>query len=168
MSTHQQIEESTKALADEIKQRHEACQGIQDDALEQITNTIRSRIEVARLVETAAATIGGGVRFAKWWRDMDMPVGWAAKYLTLAKTADRHALGDKGQLRLIGLLPGAEHGNTGQQRQPSMFAWTGWAGKIKRTLTPECIKSMGQTDREVAAKQLEPLVELYHSLTGKR
>ena len=168
MSTHQQIEESAKALADEIKQRHEACQWIQEGAIQSIHDTIKARVEVARLVEAAHATIGSGVRFAKWWRDADMPVGWAAKYLTLAKTADRHALGDKGQLRLIGLLPEAEHGNQGQHREPSAFAWTGWAGKIRRTLTPEAIKGMGQTDREVAAKQLEPLVEVYNELKGGR
>lgn len=167
MSTEcQQISESTSALADEIKQRHQACEGIQSGALEAISNTITHRIEVARLVETAAATIGSGVRFAKWWRDMDMPVGWAAKYLTLARTADRHALGDKGQLRLIGLLPEAEHGHTGEKRERNLFAWTGWAGKIRRTLTDETIEAMGQTDREVAAKQLEPLVDLHRRLTG--
>lgn len=165
MSTqYQQISESTAAIASEIKRRHEACQQVQSTAVGWIGQTIKARIEVAGLVEAAHATIGSGVKFAKWWREMDMPCGWAVKYLRLAKTADRHTLGDKDQLRLIGLLPEPEKGASGVAREPNLFIWTKWAGKIRTTLTPESIAKMSTMDREIAARQLEPLVKVYADL----
>lgn len=165
MSTEiQQKHAAADALADEIKDKHAQCGEIQSATMEHIAATIDARVAVARLVETAAATIGSGVGFAKWWRDRDMPVGWAAKYLKLAKTADRHTLGDKGQLRLVGLLPEPEGGNEGNQRERNPFEWTKWAGKIKARLTIESIGTMGRMDREVAMKQLEPLVAVYEAL----
>ena len=160
----QQRHEAIDALANEIKARHESCNDIQQHATEAITATIGARVEVARLVEAAHSQIRSSVAFAKWWRDQGMPDGWAAKYLRLAKTAGRNTIGDKGQLRLCGILPEAESGNDGQRRDPNPFEWTKWAGKIRARLTVDSVQSMGEVDRAVAMKQLKPLVDIYEAL----
>lgn len=160
------IQASTEALAAEIVHKHRECEGIQQDALSAITSTIEARVSVARLVETAHSLIGSGVAFAKWWREQNLPAGWAAKYLRLAKTADRNMVGDKNQLRLIGLLPEPESGNAGNHRKVDMFAWTKWAGKICHTFTPEFTEKMGSIERASAAKLLEPIVELHRKLSS--
>lgn len=168
MSTQtQQIKQATDSLAAEIQKRHKACQSVQNSALKKIEDTIAARIEVARLVEAAHASIGSGCKFAQWWRERKLPVGWAEKYLRLAKTADRHTLGDKNQLRLIGLLPEAEESDHSEARESNPFCWTKWAGKIKMTLTLDRINGMSRIDREIAARQLEPLVKVYNQLTSK-
>jgi hypothetical protein len=158
MSEITQQTESLAALAEDIKARHETCQLMQGEAVEFIGQTITARVEVSRLVETAHSIMGGAA-FVAWWRDLDMPHGWAGKYLRLAKTADRCALGDKSQLRLCGILPEAEPGNDGQRREANPWQWTGYVGKIRASLTPERISSMGSVDREVALQQVEPLLE---------
>ncbi len=75
-------------------------------------------------------------------------------------------IGDKGQLRLIGLLPEPEGGNAGNQRPVNKYGWTKWAGKIGQTFTPEFISNMGSIERASAAKLLEPLVRLHKQLSS--
>lgn len=149
------------SLADDIKAKHQAC----DSATEAVINAIKivfiDRVEVARLVEAAQAQTGSGVAFAKWWRERNMPAGWGEKYLRLGRSATNGMLCDKGQLRLAGILPEAESGNEGQQRTANRWAWTGWCGKIKSSITLDSVRAMGQMDRLTVAKQLEPLVAIY-------
>lgn len=151
--------EALAALAKRINENHNAAQTRVAAVREEVEDICSLSISIAKEVEVAHAYLGGP-RFKKWWDDQKLPVGYASKYLTLAKTSDRHTLGDKDQLRFIGVLPEADGHNEGTERGKSdAFDWVKPAGKIRAKLTLDSIGKMGSTEREIAWRQLRPLFE---------
>jgi len=158
--------ESLERAADEIMQRHAGLMARRDSLLGETHKVLHEAADIAILVETVHAELGGR-RFVHWWRDQNMPPGWAEKYLRLARTRKRNAIADKDQLRLIGVLPAPETTTQGQQaRAANPYAWIKWSAKISKSFPTESIKGMDETDRQMALKHLEPIAELIDSLRG--
>jgi len=158
-------QELTTSLADEIRRAHELSEGREQYARASIEELIEARVETATLVEAARASVGKG-QFREWWETNKLPAGWAARYLKLAKTAKRHTLGDKNQMRLIGIIPTPEPMAAGEhQRQAdNPFQWVKIAGRLVTTLTADRISAMDAMERETAKMRLKPIVELYEKL----
>lgn len=150
--------QSREALAREIHDRHNALEKRAGETRDAITATCSEAMELAKLVEAAHSSMGGK-QFALWWREQKLPVGFAEKYLTLARTSDRHTLGDKDQLRLIGVLPEAEHGAAEQQQrqQANPLAWVSYAGKLNASITIESVRAMPAAERHIVLQKLLPL-----------
>ena len=157
---------SHEVAAVQIKAKHDNMLQRRDGAAEEIASVCHDAAEIAFLVQTVHSEMGGA-RFAHWWREQDMPAGWAAKYLRLAKTANRKALADKDQLRLIGVLPEPDTHNDNQSPRPvNPFAWIKWSGKIASAFKPMQIGSMDEADRFAALKNLEPIEKIIRELRG--
>lgn len=155
---------SHQAAANEIKARHDHMIRHRETAVNDMHQVCLEAIEIAGLVETVHSELGGR-RFVEWWRSCDLPVGWADRYLRLARTAERAQLHDKDQLRLIGILPEAVGTTAGQQhRDPNPFAWIRWTQKIIKTIPVESVESMDAADRSAALKHLQPIKELIAKL----
>jgi hypothetical protein len=152
-----QIREAHAATAREIHERHEQLMQKGGNLRDAMVAHCEEAIRIARLVEAMHAQLGGR-RFADWWHEQRLPVGWAERYMRLAHTAERNTLGDKDQLRLIGILPEAEAGSDPQKRQEqNPYEWVKLTGRLTAVLTPEAIRSMGEVDRRVALQKLEPM-----------
>lgn len=149
------------ALAEAIRQRHEFAEEAKKLAADGITHAMQCYVETSQLVEALKNQTGN--RFRQFWRDHQLPAGWDAKYLRLARTAKR--LPDKDQLRLIGIIPEAEDHHQNQQSQaPNPFAWVKWANKASSELTPERIERMDSFERRSAMERIKPLVDIYERL----
>jgi hypothetical protein len=158
--------QTTDALVEEINREHEEADRLQQSTIISINTLIARRVRVAALVETAKANTGQG--FRTWWETNNLPDGWAARYLLIAKTAKRQKLADKNQLRLLGILPEPESDGeerNHKRRADNPLAWVKVCGKLKASLTDDRIKQMDDTERQTAAMHLKPVVELYHALT---
>ena len=149
--------------AETIRERHGQLMAKMDMTKDCVQSTITDAFDIAKLVEAARATIGS--QFAKWWRDQDLPAGWVARYIKLAKTAGRNTLGDKDQLRLIGILPEADTHNDNQRAHGAdPFAWTKQAGKLKAAFTVQSVGGLSKVERITAMQHLKPIVEVYEAL----
>lgn len=154
-------------LAEQIINLHTQAEASQGVAMDRIEDLIGSRLNVAALVEAAKAK--HGQHFRQWWEDNGLPDNWASRYLTIAKTAKRVHLGDKNQLRLIGILPeGAEEPHQPQQRrEENALEWIKLAGRLTTTLTADKIKNMDSFQRRLAIDKLKPFIEIYRELGGE-
>lgn len=154
-------------LANQIIILHTQAEVSQEVAMGRIEDLIDSRLNVAALVEAAKAR--HGQHFKQWWDDNELPSNWAARYLTIAKTSKRVHLGDKNQMRLIGILPeGAEEPQQPQQRrEENALEWIKLAGRLTTTLTSDRIKSMDNFQRRLAIDKLKPFIEIYRELGGE-
>lgn len=156
--------DSLDASAEEIRRRHEQMMRDRDIAISETEKVCHEAFDIAVLVSAVHKQVGGR-RFAEWWREKNMPVGWADRYLKLARTAGRRDLPDKDQLRLIGVLPEPEESTIGQhKRQPNPFAWIKWSAKITRNFPAEAVETMDEADRIAALKHLQPIKELIAKL----
>jgi len=152
-------------LAAEIQRLHLKAEHCQAAAMDGINDLIETRISVAALVETAKANQGH--HFRLWWESNHLPTEWAARYLTIAKTAKRVKLGDKNQLRLMGILPeptGEEETKAPQHREGGSLEWIKLAGRLNTTLTKDRINQMDKFQRRLAIDKLKPLIEIYNEL----
>lgn len=156
-------DEALAALARRIHDSHSGLQSRVEAFRSEAGEICSVAITIAREVETAWATLGGR-RFKEWWDAQKLPVGWADRYLTLAKTAERHTLGDKDQLRLIGVLPEADGHNEGVQRERTGYEWLKHVGKINSTVTVQDIGRMGAAEQRMAYEKLKPLKALIAAL----
>lgn len=159
--------ETTEAFAIRIKELHEAAEDYQLNTLATIQELIKKRVECAALVE--AAKNAKGHAFRQFWEDAGLPLEWAPKYLKIAKTAARDTLGDKNQMRLIGIIPEhAEETTEPQTRRPvDSLAWIKTIGKLNTNLTEETIKGMDRFQRDLAIEKMKPLVETFYKIGGK-
>jgi len=163
---HRLTSASLEAASSEIKARHDALIQSREDALTKVSEVCAEAVSIAAIVEQAHSILGG-VGFAKWWRDQEMPAGWGKKYLTLARTKRDNLIADKDQLRLIGIIPeAANHNDQHQERQQNPFAWIKWSNKISKTFSQMDIKSFDETDRLAALKHLQPIKEIIANLEG--
>ena len=158
-----QKREALISAAAEINRRHKALEARTEAARSVILETCEEAISIARIVESAHTTLGGK-GFKDWWDEQKLPVGWCSKYLTLARTAERETLGDKDQMRLIGIIPESESHNEGNRREQDDLGWIKHIGKARQVLTIEKLKTMNSTERHVAKEQLRPLVEMFNAI----
>jgi len=157
---------SLEEAARTIQAQHAAFIHARVDAIDQTEKVCNQAADIASLVETVHAALGGR-RFMAWWDEQKMPPGWAARYLKLARTADRRTLADKDQLRLIGVLPEPETTTTGQsRRRPNPFAWIKWTAKIRKSFPEQSLEVMDEAERKAALKHLKPIRELIDRLEG--
>lgn len=166
MNPHTETELSSSLIAS-IQQCHEIAEANQKNAVDGLSALIIARRETAALVEKAKAETGKG--FREWWDNSGLPYGWAARYLTIARTAKRNALGDKNQLRLIGILPEIETGNKSEQqsKQVNPFAWVKAASRLAGSLPTDRISNMDDFEKREARERLKPIVDCYKALGGE-
>lgn len=166
-SRRELIDKSCQALASEIKERHKAMISRVKSLRDETLNACEEAMNISRLVEAALSTLGGR-RFKIWWDEQGMPVGWAPKYLTIARTMRSNILGDKNQLRMIGILPEAETDRDPQfKRESDPLDWLRWAVKIRANVTLDKLSSLDESEAHVVMSQLEPLVEIYNTVKAK-
>ncbi len=160
-------QDALEALAVQIDARHTTNLG-RVEALRSDTITLcNEAFEISKLVMSAFETLGPR-RFVTWWRERNLPPGWARRYLTLNRTAGRHTLGDKDQLRLIGILPEAESDNVGSnKRQENHLGWLSHVGKINRSVTVQTIGKMSRPEVVMALQKLAPIRELIKALEAR-
>ena len=152
-------------LAVEIALQHAECDRLQAIATAAIDAALNARFAASQLVEAAFAREGNSSAFVRWWKNQGLPSKWSEKYMTLARTKGRSIVANKSLLRLCGILPKAESGNSGNRRETSSHDWIRHVGKLRGKLTAEKINSLRGWDRDVAAKHLEPLVAIHRQLT---
>jgi predicted transcriptional regulator len=157
--------QASDELAHQIHTLHRSAEDKQAFATDGIQELIDARLNVAALVETAKAA--KGQHFRQWWDDQQLPTAWAARYLTIAKTFKRSTLGDKNQMKLIGIIPQDEQEQRPQQqREENSLEWIKLAGRLSTTLTEERISKMDNFQRRLAMDKLEPFIAIYKKLKG--
>ena len=164
-------ETTAQAMADEIHRLHELAELAQCSAVHGLSSLVSFRRQCASIVEAAHASMGGA-RFMAWWNDQGLPIGWGGRYLTIARTNERNAIGDKNQLKLMGFMPSVEIGDhEDDYRQSSRcptnpLSWMSPFVKFKARFTDELISGFDEVQREIARREIKPLVELYNKLEG--
>lgn len=160
-----QARKSTDELARNIHERHSELQCSVASVRASAEEACKEAINIAQLVAIAHAELGGK-RFIEWWREQKLPNGWAGKYLRIAATASRKTIGDKDQLRMIGILPESDSHNAGteRERKKSGIDWAKWIGKTRAELSKERVSRMSRTEAEVAITLMKPLIEVYNEL----
>lgn len=157
---------SHEKAAEEIRQRHEAMLAARDGVSRAVGDLCSEAMGIAVMVQAMHADLGGK-RFSLWWRDCDMPAGWAEKYLKLSRSQAR--LGeDRNQFVLIGLLPEPEGSTEGQNQRPvNPLAWIKPVHKAAAALSKIDIKGIGEADAVSVLKNLEPIEKLIVALREK-
>lgn len=159
------IAEMADPIAKEICKQHALAVESTKNAQSAINTAIERWSKCGEFAEVAFGMAGGNTaKFMRQWKDMGLPVSEARRLMRIARTFQRNTLGDKDQLRLIGLLPEAEQGNEGQGRSKDSFAWLNWAGKINAAVTDDSIDRMADVERKIALAKLEPLKRLIERL----
>ena len=156
--------QASDELAHQIHNLHRSAEEKQSFASDGIQDLIDARLNVAALVETAKAA--KGQHFRQWWEENNLPTAWAARYLTIAKTFKRSTLGDKNQMKLIGIIPEDPEPEQRQQQQrpENSLEWIKLAGRLSTTLTEERIGKMDKFQRRLAMDKLKPFLEIYKKL----
>ncbi len=159
-------------MAQEVMRLHDLAERQQGSVLNEAQGLFAIRRQCASIVEAAHANMGGA-RFLAWWNDHNLPVGWGERYLRISRTSDRKAIADKGQLRLMGVIPDVEIGEHEEAYRQSCRASTnplGWMSpfvKFKARFTNEVIESFDEVQCEIARREIEPLVQLYNKLADR-
>jgi hypothetical protein len=169
--THYLTTETADVMAGEVARLHELAEQRQGSVLNEAQSLFAIRRQCASIVEAAHANMGGA-RFLGWWNSHGLPVGWASRYLRISRTSDRKAIADKGQLRLMGVIPDVEIGEHEEFYRQSCRSTSnplGWMNpfvKFKARFTDEVIDSFDDVQREIARREIEPLVKIYNKLSN--